>query len=229
MSRATHPFLPAPTPWRWPIAEARPSPPRTPPTPSSTQSTSATGGSRPTSGPPSTGTRSSSTTRRWTGRPTPRAPCPRCLWPSVRSARLADGQAPITLSEALRPMARGPLQRGREVRRHGRAVPAGRGRRRRVGPGVRCGILRVAAPAPQRPGRAALATSMGPSEVTRLALGVPDHSPACAAQVPHRARGVPLVTRRFVQRAHRRGMQVHVWTINDPVEMENFSTSGSTA
>ncbi len=67
---------------------------------------------------------------------------------------------------------------------------------------------------------------MGPSEVTRLVLGAPDHSPACAAQVPHRARGIPVVTRRFVERAHRRGVQVHVWTINDPVEMDTLLDLG---
>jgi glycerophosphoryl diester phosphodiesterase len=138
----------------------------------------------------------------------------------VRESRLTDGQAPITLSEA--------LQRWPQVRFNVdvKADDA-------VGPFLRavggadawdrvCAaafttarLSRLRASAGPR-----LATSMGPSEVTRLALGAPDHSPACAAQVPHRARGVPLVTRRFVERAHRRGVQVHVWTIDDPTEME---------
>jgi glycerophosphoryl diester phosphodiesterase len=39
-----------------------------------------------------------------------------------------------------------------------------------------------------------------------------------AAQVPTRAR-IPIVDRRFLRAAHRRGLQVHVWTINDPDEM----------
>lgn len=60
-----------------------------------------------------------------------------------------------------------------------------------------------------------LATSMGPSEVTRLAVGAPPGSPACAAQVPVRAGRVPVVTPTFVRRAHARGVAVHVWTVNE--------------
>mgnify|MGYP002859566477 CR=1 FL=1 len=59
-----------------------------------------------------------------------------------------------------------------------------------------------------------LATSMGPAEVTRLVLGLPDRTPACAAQVPRAAGPLPVITRGFVRRAHRRGVQVHVWTID---------------
>ena len=138
----------------------------------------------------------------------------------VRSARLTDGQAPITLAEALdrwpevrfnvdvksddtvAPFLRAVADADAWDRVCAAAFSTSRLRRLRGLAGPR------------------LATSMGPSEVTRLVLGAPDHSPACAAQVPHRAWGVPLVTRRFVDRAHRRGVQVHVWTINDPVEME---------
>ena len=39
------------------------------------------------------------------------------------------------------------------------------------------------------------------------------------AQVPRRAGRVPLVTRRFVEHAHARGLQVHVWTIDEADEM----------
>jgi len=40
-----------------------------------------------------------------------------------------------------------------------------------------------------------------------------------AAQVPARHAGVTVVDRRFVAQCHRLGLQVHVWTIDDPAEM----------
>jgi glycerophosphoryl diester phosphodiesterase len=71
-------------------------------------------------------------------------------------------------------------------------------------------------------------TSMGPGEVARLraaSFGAPTgrFAAACAcAQVPTVAARRPLVDRRFVSAAHRRGLQVHVWTINDESEMERL-------
>jgi glycerophosphoryl diester phosphodiesterase len=138
----------------------------------------------------------------------------------VRSARLADGQAPITLAEALQ---RWPEVRFNvDVKSDDTIAPF----LRAVADADAWGRVCAAAFSTARLTRLRqqagprLATSMGPQEVARLILGAPGHSPACAAQVPHRARGIPVVTRRFVQRAHRRGVQVHVWTINDPVEMQ---------
>jgi glycerophosphoryl diester phosphodiesterase len=37
--------------------------------------------------------------------------------------------------------------------------------------------------------------------------------------VPARLARLPVVTRRFIGDAHRLGLQVHVWTIDDPAEM----------
>lgn len=144
----------------------------------------------------------------------------------VRSAVMVDGQPPITLAEALErwpqvhfnvdvkaddaiaPFLRAVSEADAWDRVCAAAFSTNRLRRLRELAGPR------------------LATSMGPSEVSRLVLGVPDRSPACAAQVPHRARGVPVVTRRVVERAHRRGLQVHVWTIDDPVEMGSLLDLG---
>jgi glycerophosphoryl diester phosphodiesterase len=72
----------------------------------------------------------------------------------------------------------------------------------------------------------ALCTSAGPIEIgvlrlTHLALPGP-----LAAQVPVRMRGITVVTRGFVEAAHRRRVEVHVWTIDDPDEMERLLDLG---
>ncbi|XVU23808.1 glycerophosphodiester phosphodiesterase [Actinoplanes sp. CA-054009] len=70
-----------------------------------------------------------------------------------------------------------------------------------------------------------VATSMGPASVARLRLasllGVRLKLPPsiAAAQVPARQGRVTVVDRRFVETAHRSGLQVHVWTVDDPAEM----------
>ena len=63
-----------------------------------------------------------------------------------------------------------------------------------------------------------LCTSMSPIEVARWRFGIPS-SVALVAQVPLRQGIVPVVTRRTVDLAHRRGIGVHVWTIDEPAEM----------
>ncbi|WP_309057421.1 glycerophosphodiester phosphodiesterase family protein [Streptomyces sp.] len=69
-----------------------------------------------------------------------------------------------------------------------------------------------------------LATSYGVRGVLGLrlrSLGVPAalRAGAVAAQVPERQGVIPVVDRRFVREAHARGLQVHVWTVNDPERM----------
>jgi glycerophosphoryl diester phosphodiesterase len=48
-----------------------------------------------------------------------------------------------------------------------------------------------------------------------------------ALQVPLRHRGIPLVTRRFVEAAHARGVRVDVWTINEAAEMRRLLDLGA--
>lgn len=43
-----------------------------------------------------------------------------------------------------------------------------------------------------------------------------------ALQIPHTVRGMNVITPRFVEAAHHHGIQVHVWTIDDPSEMDEL-------
>jgi glycerophosphoryl diester phosphodiesterase len=45
-------------------------------------------------------------------------------------------------------------------------------------------------------------------------------------QIPRSARGIPIATPRFVAAAHARGVQVHVWTIDEEPEMERLLDIG---
>ena len=47
-----------------------------------------------------------------------------------------------------------------------------------------------------------------------------------AYQVPHRRKGLRIVTPGFVRRAHAAGRHVHVWTIDDPAEMRELLDRG---
>ena len=73
-------------------------------------------------------------------------------------------------------------------------------------------------------------TSMGPREVARLRLGswglpVGGFAARCC-QVPVRQGILPVADARFVAAAHRRGLPVHVWTVNDPAEMTRLLDLG---
>jgi glycerophosphoryl diester phosphodiesterase len=70
-------------------------------------------------------------------------------------------------------------------------------------------------------------TSMGPRAVAaaKLAAEATGRMPRLGAdclQVPPRQGRIPLVTRRLVQAAHRAGLPVHVWTIDEPEAMRRL-------
>jgi glycerophosphoryl diester phosphodiesterase len=71
---------------------------------------------------------------------------------------------------------------------------------------------------PGRPGVAALWLAARGLPAPRL--GFP------CVQVPTAFLGVPVVTRAFVAEARRRGIEVHVWTIDDGAEMERLLDLG---
>jgi glycerophosphoryl diester phosphodiesterase len=76
-----------------------------------------------------------------------------------------------------------------------------------------------------------LATSYGTRGVLNLRLrswGAPAalRRSAVAAQVPETQNGIQVVDHRFVRTAHARGLQVHVWTINDPDAMHRLLDLG---
>ncbi|MEV4533958.1 glycerophosphodiester phosphodiesterase [Asanoa sp. NPDC049518] len=77
-----------------------------------------------------------------------------------------------------------------------------------------------------------IATSLGMRGVTRLWLAsrrnreARMHPSVVAAQVPPRYGRLTVVDPRFVAYAHRLGLQVHVWTIDDPEPMHHLLDLG---
>ncbi|MFG3128517.1 glycerophosphodiester phosphodiesterase [Streptomyces tendae] len=76
-----------------------------------------------------------------------------------------------------------------------------------------------------------LATSYGTRGVLGLRLrswGLPaaPRRSAVAAQVPEAQSGIRVVDHRFVRAAHARGLQVHVWTVNDADRMHRLLDLG---
>jgi glycerophosphoryl diester phosphodiesterase len=75
-----------------------------------------------------------------------------------------------------------------------------------------------------------LCTSLGPRSIARLragSYGLPAGPlPSPCVQVPHRFRGRTVTDLRFVRTAHALGLQVHVWTIDDPTEIDELLDLG---
>ena len=75
-----------------------------------------------------------------------------------------------------------------------------------------------------------LCTSLGPVAVAKLraaSYGIGRRRPrGCCVQVPIEAKGLPLVDKRFVDTAHELDLAVHVWTIDEPDEMDRLLDLG---
>ncbi len=73
-------------------------------------------------------------------------------------------------------------------------------------------------------------TSTGPSEArswllaSRVGRGGP--TGADALQLPQQMRGIRVVDKKLVDAAHERGLQVHVWTVNEPERMRHLIDLG---
>ncbi len=91
-----------------------------------------------------------------------------------------------------------------------------------VGAGPR-GMARLLAASarPRRPGRVGAESAERPR-----ATPVPVRLGFHAAQVPVRFRGLTLVRPGVLAEAHRRGVAVHVWTIDEPAEMHRLLDMG---
>mgnify|MGYP003493145931 CR=1 FL=1 len=153
-------------------------------------------------------------------------------WADLRSLRVADAAAVPRLDEVLGAW---PQIRLNLDAKSDRAVAPMVDAVRRLGAGQR---VLLAAFSDARLARIrrlvgpGVATSMGVRTVARLVLaahlGRPMRVPAgvVAAQVPVRSGPMPVVTPRFVRYCHAMGLQVHVWTVDDPTEMHRLLDLG---
>ncbi len=71
-----------------------------------------------------------------------------------------------------------------------------------------------------------LCTALGPGEVSQLRFAKMSKSNALTAQVPVMQGPLVVVNDKFIARAHQLGIEVHVWTIDDPVEMNRLLDMG---
>lgn len=69
-------------------------------------------------------------------------------------------------------------------------------------------------------------TSASQREAAQMVLRLPVPKGPLIFQVPVSHARIPVVTRSFVERAHRAGRFVHVWTIDEPAEMHRLIDLG---
>ncbi|GLF96453.1 glycerophosphodiester phosphodiesterase family protein [Streptomyces yaizuensis] len=161
-----------------------------------------------------------------------RGPVARLPWREVRRARIG-GREPLPLFADL--LEEFPTARWNVDVKSDAAVAPLVELVRRTGAWDRVCVGSFAEPRVARAARLAgprLATSYGVRGVLGLrlrSLGLPAAARAGAvcAQVPERFGGVRVVDRRFLREAHARGLQVHVWTVNDPERMRALLDLGA--
>ena len=71
-----------------------------------------------------------------------------------------------------------------------------------------------------------LCTSLGPRSVATLRYGRPRRSPHHAVQIPVKQGPLTVTVPALIDRAHRLGLAVHVWTIDEPAEMHRLLDMG---
>ena len=71
-----------------------------------------------------------------------------------------------------------------------------------------------------------LCSALGPAGVAALRYGRPRSLGGMTAQVPVRQGRITVTTPQFVERAHRLGIHVHVWTVDEPAEIERLLDLG---
>jgi glycerophosphoryl diester phosphodiesterase len=71
-----------------------------------------------------------------------------------------------------------------------------------------------------------LCSALGPAGVSSLLWGRMRKTAALTAQVPVRQGPLVIINERFLARAHRLGLHVHAWTIDEPSEMNDLLDLG---
>ena len=149
-------------------------------------------------------------------------------WQQLRSVRLADGSAPLRLEELLEDLPDAHVNV--DVKEEGSVIALAEAVRRSNA----ASRVTVTSFSARRLSRArhlmppGTESSAHPWEVLTLrALPRPRPLPRVArVQVPVRAVGVTLVEPGFIARAHRLGLAVDVWTVDDPREMHRLLDLG---